>query len=60
MKMDVEIIGFEQFYRNGKPVKKVVFRVKGERIFKDLEIDPNRNYSEEELKEVILSHLTRR
>ncbi len=57
MFMDVEIIGFEQFYRNGKPVKKVVFRIKGEKTLRDLEIDLNRDYSEEELKEVILSHL---
>ena len=56
--MDVEILGFEQFYSDSKLVKRVVFRIKGEKVLRDLEIDPNREYSEEELKEVIKRHLT--
>jgi len=57
MSVEIDIKGFETFWRRNRLVKRVVFRVKGERIFKDLEIDPNKEYTEEELKEVILSHL---
>jgi len=55
--MEVEIIGFEEFYRGNKLVKRVVFRIKGERVYRDLEIDPNRSYTKEELKEVIKRYL---
>jgi len=58
MSVDVEIKGFETFWRRNKLVKRVVFRIKGEKVLRDLEIDPNREYSEEELKEVIKRHLT--
>ena len=58
MSVDVEIKGFETFWRRNKLVKRVVFRIKGEKVLRDLEIDPNYEYSEEELKEVIKRHLT--
>ena len=58
MTVEVEIKGFEEFWRKDKKVKLVIFRIKGEKRLRDLEIDPNREYSEEELKEVIKRHLT--
>jgi len=51
--VDVEIRAIEEYIQDNKKIRRVVFRIKGEKVLKDMEIDPNRHYSEEELKEVI-------
>jgi len=52
-KDDIKIIGFEGFWRNGKWHKRVVYKLKDDVRLKDLEIDAEKEYTEDELKKLI-------
>ena len=54
---EIEIKGFEEFIDNGVKRKRVVFKLRGVKTLKDLEIDAYRDYSTEELIQLIKSQL---
>ena len=53
--VEIEVRGIETFYIENRKRRRVVYRIRGERVLRDLEIDADREYSEEELKELIAS-----